>query len=91
MRVLTVGADSLTTARVKNGRIIHVVIDPNTVLADSSGTAQSLWGALSTLIEGDLVHINGVKDSEQGVLRAQRVVLDSRALQHKKQKQGHGH
>lgn len=88
-RVLNVGADSLTVARVKNGHIVQVAISPDCLLKDASGAEQALWGALAAVTEGDLVHVSGAKDAERGVLKAQRVVLDSRSLHHNRQKQAH--
>jgi hypothetical protein len=89
MRVLAVGADSLITARMKNGRVVRVAIDPDTLLEDSAGSARHLWGDLASLVEGDLVRVDGVKDAEHGVLRARRVCLKSRALPRRAPKRGH--
>lgn len=80
MRVLVVGADSLTAARLKDGRVVRVVIDPHTVLRDQAGKDRPLWGDLASLVEGDLVRVTGAKAAERGVVRARRVWLKSRVL-----------
>lgn len=82
VKVLAVGADSLSVARVKNGRVVQVVVAADTVLEDAAGEERPLWGALSTLTKGDLLRVKGVNDAEQGVLRAERVALDDREPGH---------
>lgn len=80
LKVLVVGADSLTTARMKDGRVVQVAIDLDTVLRDSAGATRPLWGNLASLVAGDLVRVKGVKDTTRSVFRAQRVALKGRAL-----------
>jgi len=65
---------------MKDGRVVQVAIDQDTLLQDSVGSARSLWGDLASLVEGDRVRIDGVKDTERGVFMARRVILKSRAL-----------
>jgi YegS/Rv2252/BmrU family lipid kinase len=91
MRIISIGVDSLTAAQVKNGHVVQVEVPSDTVLADANREDRTLWGELSTLTEGDLVEITGVKDAEQKVLRAQRVALAERTVPHKTRKQGHKH
>lgn len=75
LRVVSVGANSLTGARLKNGRVVHVVISPATTLKAPDGTKRPLWGSLSTLTEGDLIEVKGRRDRARDKLLAQRVVL----------------
>jgi hypothetical protein len=90
MRIISVGIDSLTAAYVKNGRVVRVEIRAETVLAGVGDEEdQSLWGALARLTEGDLVEIEGTKDSKNQVLLAQKVALAERTLVVGTSKHGH--
>lgn len=76
MRVLTVGVDHLTAARLKDGRVVTIQIQPDTTLKNGTGSKKPLWGMLSSLAEGDIVRVKGQKDRAQhGVIVAQRVRL----------------
>lgn len=75
LRVVSVGANSLTGARLKNGRLVHVIVSPATTLKAPDGTKRPLWGSLSTLTEGDLIEVKGRRDGARDKLLAQRVAL----------------
>ena len=75
MRVLTVGVDSLTAARLKDGRVVTIQIQPDTTLKNGANGKQPLWGMLASLAEGDIVRVKGQKDREHGVIVARRVRL----------------
>lgn len=49
VRVVSVGTNSLTGARLKNGRVAQVVVIPATTLKAPDDTKRLLWGSLSTL------------------------------------------
>lgn len=72
MTVLEVGVESLTAARVKDGQVVHVTLDPETTLADG-GDEQPLLGALSSLAAGDTVRVTGHKNGKPHTLLATRV------------------
>ena len=74
VQVLEVGVDTITAARVKNGKVVKVVVDPHTLLDDGNGE-RSLWGTLSTITPGELLEVAGRKDQQQGTLVAERVTL----------------
>jgi YegS C-terminal NAD kinase beta sandwich-like domain len=90
MKVISVGADSLIAAHVKNGRVVQVEIPPDTMLAGPPED-EDLWGALSALTQGDLVEISGIKDGQHRVLRAQRVALADRLPSHRLRPRKHKH
>lgn len=75
LRIVSVGANSLTGARLKNGRVVHVIVSPATTLKAPDGTKRPLWGSLSTLTKGDLIEVKGRRDGARDQLLAQRVVL----------------
>lgn len=75
MRVLTVGVDCLTAARLKDGRVVTIQIQPDTTLKNGADGKQPLWGMLSSLAEGDIVRVKGQKDRKHGVIVARRVRL----------------
>ncbi|MGZ3668161.1 MAG: YegS/Rv2252/BmrU family lipid kinase [Ktedonobacterales bacterium] len=75
MRVLTVGVDCLTAARLPGGRVLTVQIQPDTTLKNGSDGKMPLWGMLSSLAEGDIVRVKGQKDRAHGVIVARRVRL----------------
>lgn len=77
LRVLAVGIDTFTAVRLKNGQVVTVKISPRTLVDDAGGEPRSLWGALSTLAEGDIVRVRGSKDAEHPrTLLAARVALE---------------
>lgn len=75
MRVLTVGVDSLTAARLTDGRVVTVQIQPDTILKNATDGKKPLWGMLSSLSEGDIVRVKGQKDRAHGIIVARRVRL----------------
>lgn len=75
MVVLHVGVDSFTAARRKDGRVIRVLVSEETTLKDRAKQKQRLWGALSSIVEGDVVKVRGHKNGEANVLQAERVAL----------------
>jgi hypothetical protein len=75
MTVLEVGVESLTAARVKSGKVVHVRIGPDTALDDGTGQEKPLLSALSSVTAGDLVRVNGRTDSDAHTLVATHVAL----------------
>lgn len=75
MCVLTVGVDCLTAARLKDGRVVTIQIQPDTTLKNETGGKKALWGMLSSLAEGDIVRVKGQKDSAHSAILAHRVRL----------------
>jgi hypothetical protein len=75
LRVVSVGATSLTGARLKNGQVVHMLDSSATTLKAPDGAKRPLWGSLSTLTEGDVIEVKGRRDGARDKLLAQRVVL----------------
>ena len=75
MTVLEVGVESLTAARVKSGKVVHVRIRPDTALDDGTGQEIPLLSALSSVTAGDLVRVNGRTNGDAHALVATRVAL----------------
>ena len=74
-RVLEIGADALTAARVKNGHMVRVEVDAASVLAGVDGQEQPLAQALTTLVPGERVTIQGQRNGDKHTLLARRVEL----------------
>lgn len=75
MRVLTVGVDCLTAARLKDGRVVTIQVQPDTTLKNGTGGKKLLWGMLSSLAAGDILRVKGRKDRKHGTIVARRVRL----------------
>ncbi|HEU0027825.1 MAG TPA: diacylglycerol kinase family protein [Ktedonobacterales bacterium] len=67
---LEVGVESLTAARVKNGRVMRFSISPDTTFDDGSGQSQSLLSTLSRVTAGDLLRVTGRKEGDGHAARA---------------------
>jgi YegS/Rv2252/BmrU family lipid kinase len=73
LRVVAVGADAITAARLKDGRVVAVVREPETVSRDAAGTEQPWSAFLSGLSEGDLIRVKGKYQKRKGRIRARRI------------------
>jgi YegS/Rv2252/BmrU family lipid kinase len=71
--VLEVGVESLTAARVKNGRVMRFHISPETMFDDGSGKSLPLLSALSRISAGDLLRVTGRKEGDGHTARALHV------------------
>ena len=78
LRVLSVGVDTITGTRTKNGRVARILVDADTVLDDGRET-NPLLGSLSIVTKGDEITARGFKNGEKGTLRATRVALKKSA------------
>ncbi len=83
VKVLDVGVDCITAARLKDGHVVRLMIDPDTVLADGSGRERPLWGALSVIAEGDVMRTRGRKNGADGAILVSRVALLDRRRERK--------
>lgn len=72
-QVITVGGDTITAAREKDGKVVKVVVTPETRLKDLNGEKRPLWGGLTALSAEDIVRIKGVKGAAKGSIVAYRV------------------
>jgi YegS/Rv2252/BmrU family lipid kinase len=86
VRVVAVGIDRFTAARLKDARVLTVLVDEQTGFQDhetgSDGDADGVASFLSSLGEGDLLRVKGKLSKAEGVVRARRVtrlVPDSEA------------
>jgi diacylglycerol kinase (ATP) len=79
-QVISIGGDTFTAAREKDGQVVKVVITPETKLkAGSDGKKQPLWGQLTALSAEDIVRIKGVKGSTKRSIIAYRVKCEAPA------------
>lgn len=85
-QVISLGGESFTAAREKDGKVVMVVVTPETTLKGLDGHKKCpLWGQLTALNAEDVVRIKGVKGTTKGSIIAKRVKYDApaalRALQ----------
>ncbi len=66
MRVTGIGADSFTATRLRNGKVVTVLLNPSTVLKNGDRHAQPVHEVLPALAEGNIVKVKGKKDHERG-------------------------
>lgn len=74
LQVISVGADTITCAKVKNGHGVRVALDGTTTL-DDGDDHKPLLGSLSTITPGTELCVTGYKGHEAGTFRAVRVAL----------------
>ncbi|HET8909692.1 MAG TPA: diacylglycerol kinase family protein [Ktedonobacterales bacterium] len=73
-QIITVGGDTITAAREKDGKVVKVVVTPDTTLKElGDGKEKPLWGGLTALSAEDIVRVKGVKDGTKGTIVAYRV------------------
>lgn len=76
VQVLEVGVDSLTAARLKNGRVVRVVVDAGTTLKHGRGKAEPLLDMLSALSAGERLKVKGRKRGNATLLAERVMRLD---------------
>jgi hypothetical protein len=62
LRVLAAGIDTITARRLKNDKEVHVVIRADTTVAGGRDTDLPASDWLATLIQGDIIEVEGKKD-----------------------------
>ena len=73
-QVIAVGGDTFTAAREKDGKVVKVVVTPETTLKEPrGGRKRPLWGGLTALSAEDIVRIKGIKGAAKGLMIASRV------------------
>lgn len=72
-RVLSVGVDAITAARLKDGRVLTIVRGPDTVSRDAAGKKRPWPAFLAGLTAGDLLRVEGKHQRRRGRLRARRI------------------
>lgn len=75
MRVVSVGTNTITAIRMRNGRVMTVELNPQTVVADEHGSELPLPGSLANLTAGDLLHVKGKRDGDHDRIVARRITL----------------
>lgn len=85
-QIITVGGDTVTAAREKDGKVVKIVITPETTLQEPhGGEKRPLWGGLTAMSAEDIVRVKGVKGTAKGTLIAYRLRREApaelRALQ----------
>lgn len=70
---LEVGVDSLTAARVKNGRVFHIKVVPETTYDDGTGMARPLLSALSLVTTGEQLRVTGHKNGKNHIIVASHI------------------
>lgn len=66
--IVAVGIDTLTVARLRDGRVMTARLTPETIARDAAGAEVPLAGFLDALSEGQRIHITG-KKAKDGTLR----------------------
>lgn len=72
-QVITVGGDTITAAREKDGKVVKIQVTPETQLQAPDGEKHPLWGGLTALSAEDIVRVKGTKGAAKGTLIAYRV------------------
>lgn len=81
-QVISVGGDTFTAAREKDGKVVKVVVTPETTLKEmAGGKKRPLWGGLTALSAEDIVRIKGIRGTAKGSMIAWRVRRESPTLQ----------
>lgn len=75
MRITAVGADSFTAVRLRDGKVITVLLGPDTILSDPAGHEHSVHEALHLLAAGQTVNVKGKKDRDRGAIDARHISL----------------
>jgi YegS/Rv2252/BmrU family lipid kinase len=75
LRVLAVGADAITAARVKDGRVFTIVRGPKVIARDATGARRRWRPFLGSLAAGDLLRVKGKRERGRGRIRARRIRL----------------
>jgi YegS/Rv2252/BmrU family lipid kinase len=70
---MEVGVDSLTAARVKNGRVYHIKVAPETTYDDGTGVARPLLSALSLVTVGEELRVTGHKSGKNHTILARHI------------------
>jgi diacylglycerol kinase (ATP) len=75
LRVIAVGPDAITAARVKDGRVFTIVRGPKVIARDATGARRRWRSFIGSLAAGDLLRVKGKREPERGRIRARRVRL----------------
>lgn len=73
MSVVAVGTDTITAARIKDGRVMTLLLRPGTKLRDAEGQKAETQAFLAALRVGDLLRVKGRKDKQRGTIKARRI------------------
>jgi len=77
MRVVAVGTDTITVARVRDGRVVTVITGPETVVRDVVGRKVAVASLLSTLQIGQVLQVRGPKVAGRDRIEACWITLRS--------------
>jgi YegS/Rv2252/BmrU family lipid kinase len=70
-QVISLGGETFTAAREKDGKVVTVVVTPETTLTGlEGGKKRPLWGGLTALNVEDVVRIKGIKGTSKGTIIA---------------------
>lgn len=75
LQVVSVEVAAITAARMDDGRVLKVLIGPDTVAKGAGGAKQPIALFLSDLMAGDVIHVKGKKDPAHDAIRARRITL----------------
>lgn len=75
LRVTGVGSGSFTAIRLRDGKVVTVLLGPATTLTDVAGHEHPVHDALHLLVAGQIAKVKGKKDKERGVIDARRITL----------------
>ena len=75
LRVIAVGTNTITAARVKDGRVFTIERGRKAVARDATGTKQPWRAFIGGLTTGDLLRVKGKRERRRGRIRARRIRL----------------
>jgi hypothetical protein len=75
LRVIAVGADAITAARVKDGRVFTIVRGRKAIARDATGAKRPWRSFIGSLAAGDLLRVKGKRERRRGRIRARRIRL----------------
>ncbi len=75
MRVLEVGVDSITVFKLKDGKVIRIILGPDTTIQNSDNKRLEVMNILAYLDKGDLLHISGPKGSNKRIILAEKITI----------------
>ncbi len=71
--VVAVGIDTITAARLRDGKVVTIKLGPKTVVRDSAGAEQPLATFHDTLSEGQRIQVRGEKANHGLTIRAREL------------------
>lgn len=74
VRVVAVGANTITAERLRSGRVVTVEVGATTVVEEADGSERQAPDALANLAAGDLLRVKGKANGDRDRIVATRIV-----------------